>query len=427
MLLLGATGFIGERLLNALRGGGYDVACGVRPGMAAAGCRTIEVDYARDHSAAVWLPRVAGFDFVINAVGILRQSPALSFEAVHVDAPDALFRACAEANVRKVIHISALGADLHAVSRYHLSKKRGDDRLAVLSLPWVIVQPSLVFGEGGASAALFTRLAALPLVPVPGDGGQHVQPIHVDDLCGAILALIETSTHDRRRVAAVGPRPVTLREFLEALRHSMGLGTAHFLPVPLPLVRWAAAAGDRLPGVLLDRESLGMLLRGNVASPARISAILGKPPRPIEHFIAGGAARTLANEARLAWLLPLMRAAVGVVWIVTAILSFGVYPVEESYNLLARVGLTGGAAAVALYGAAVVDLLFGIGVFVLRDRRWLWRAQMALIAGYSIIIAIWLPEQWLHPYGPMLKNLPMFAAILMLHEFEQRKSVNGPS
>jgi hypothetical protein len=55
----------------------------------------------------------------------------------------------------------------------------------------------------------------------------------------------------------------------------------------------------------------------------------------------------------------------------------------------------------------------------MRDRRWLWRAQMALIVGYSIIITIRLPEYWLHPFGPLLKNLPMLVAILFLHEFDQ--------
>ncbi|MEJ7669678.1 MAG: NAD-dependent epimerase/dehydratase family protein [Casimicrobiaceae bacterium] len=86
-----------------------------------------------------------------------------------------------------------VSADQHAVSRYHRSKKQADDRLAALSIPWVIVQPSLVFGQGGASAALFNRLAALPVVPVPGDGKQNIQPIHVDDLAAAIVRVLETA------------------------------------------------------------------------------------------------------------------------------------------------------------------------------------------------------------------------------------------
>ncbi len=420
VLVLGATGFIGERLRCALIDAGHEVVCGVRAGRSVRGCRSIDVDYTRDTSPAEWVPRLAGIDVVVNAIGILRESGSASFKALHVDAPAALFRACVQAGVRKVVQISALGADVHAVSRYHISKKRGDDQLAALPLQWVIVQPSLVFGVGGTSAALFTRLAALPLVPVPGDGGQHVQPIHVDDLVAVIVRVIETDEHVGQRVAAVGPRPITLRELLGALRRALGLGQARFVGVPMPIVRIAVAAGGHMRSVLLDRESLGMLLRGNVASPARVTAVLGRPPRPVESFIPPQSARALANEARLAWLLPLLRATIGIVWIATAIVSFGVYPVSESYALLARVGLTGAAASAALYGAAVIDLAFGIGVFALRDRRWLWRAQIALIVGYSLITAIALPEFWLHPFGPMLKNLPLLAAILLLHEFEDR-------
>lgn len=420
VLLLGASGFIGRRLLAALQSAGYQVVCGVRPGTRLPGQRTVEVDYTRDHRVVHWLPRLEGVDAVINAVGILRESGSRTFEALHVEAPAALFRACEQAGVRKIIQISALGSDLRARSRYHVSKKRGDDRLLPVTVPWVVVQPSLVYGEGGASAALFAGLASMPIVPLPGDGGQHVQPIHIDDLCAAILALLETRAHDRRRVAAVGPRPITLRGFLDALRVSMGLGRATFISVPMPLVRMAATVGEHLPGVLLDREALGMLLRGNVASPARITAILGSPPRAADVFVPPAARDAVATSARLTWLLPLMRWSVALVWIWTAIVSFGLYPVADSYRLLAQVGLTGAPAGVALYGAATLDLAFGLGIFLLRDRRWLWRAQMALIVTYSAIIAVALPEQWLHPFGPIVKNLPLLAAIFTLHELERR-------
>jgi uncharacterized protein YbjT (DUF2867 family) len=422
VLLLGATGFIGRRLLHALEGAGYDVVCGVREPARFPKGRAIAVDYARDHSEADWLPRLAAIDYVVNAVGILRETRTASFEALHVAAPVALFRASHRAGVRKVLQVSALGADEQALSAYHLSKKRADDALASLALPWVIVQPSLVFGLGGASAALFTRLAALPVVPVPGNGAQAIQPIHVDDLTAAIVRLLQTGEYDRQRIAAVGPRALTLREFLAVLRRGMRLGDARFLHVPMALVRIAAAAGDKLPGVLLDRESLGMLVRGNVAPATQITAVLGRPLRPAEQFVEPEWAHAVAAEARLAWLLPLLRVAVALVWIVTGVVSLGVYPVEESYALLARVGLTGVAASLALYGAAILDLAFGVGILVVRRRRrrlWLWRAQMALIAGYTAIISFFLPEFWAHPYGPLTKNLPMVVAILMLHEFER--------
>jgi len=421
VLLLGATGFIGRHLLYVLRAAGYAVTCDVRGTEKPLECDAlVHVDYLRDHAESDWLPRLAGIDFVINAVVILRQNDLVSFDAIHIAAPIALFSAAASSGVRKVVQISALGADDHVVSDYHRTKKAADDKLATLQLSWVILQPSLVFGTDGLSAALFTRLAALPVVPLPGQGEQRIQPIHVDDLAAATLRLLETNEFDGKRIPAVGPRPLTLRQYLDALRHGMGLGKARYLRIPMPLVRASAAIGDKLPGLLLNRESLGMLVRGNIASPAAITAVLGRPPRSAELFIPPPSAPAVANEARLSWLLPLLRATVGMVWIITGIVSLGIYPVADSYDLLARLGLSGAIAATALYGSAALDLVLGFGVFLVKRRKWLWRAQMALIVAYSVIIAIYLPEYWLHPYGPLTKNLPMLAAILMLHEFEDR-------
>jgi hypothetical protein len=100
--------------------------------------------------------------------------------------------------------------------------------------------------------------------------------------------------------------------------------------------------------------------------------------------------------------------------------SAGLYPAQDSLALLARTGITGAAAYVALYGAALLDLAFGVAVLVMRRRRWLWLAQAAVIVGYTVIISVAMPEQWLHPYGPVVKNVPILAAILLLHQLERR-------
>ena len=78
-------------------------------------------------------------------------------------------------------------------------------------------------------------------------------------------------------------------------------------------------------------------------------------------------------------------------------------------------------AAWALYGAALLDLALGAAtLFLRRGRRPLWLMQIGLILGYTALITVWLPEYWLHPYGPVLKNLPMLAAIWMLYAFERK-------
>jgi DoxX-like family len=203
----------------------------------------------------------------------------------------------------------------------------------------------------------------------------------------------------------------------------MNLGAPRFLHVPMPLVRAAARIGEFVPGTLLDRESLGMLVRGNTASPDVFSAVLERPPREPASFVESDYASAIAAQARLRWLLPLLRAALAFVWIFTGVVSLALYPVAESFALLARVHLEGAAATIALYGAALIDILFGIGIYVLRrGRQWLWRAQMLVILAYTALITLFLPEFWVHPYGPVLKNLPLLAAILLLHEFEPRAS-----
>jgi uncharacterized protein YbjT (DUF2867 family) len=86
-----------------------------------------------------------------------------------------------------VIQISALGADDQALSRYHLSKRAADDHLAASSLDWTVLRPSIVYGPGAHSMALFEALAALPLTPLINRGEQEIQPIHVADLTRAVL------------------------------------------------------------------------------------------------------------------------------------------------------------------------------------------------------------------------------------------------
>src|SRR5690606_7774967 len=124
------------------------------------------------------------------------------------------------------------GADADAATAFHRSKRDADEFLLALPLTATVVMPSLVFGTDGASAALFARLATLPLIPLPGRGEQRVQPVHIDDLTDAVLAWARMP-RPPARVAAVGPQPLALRDYLAALRAQLGGGAARVLPVPL--------------------------------------------------------------------------------------------------------------------------------------------------------------------------------------------------
>ncbi|MGZ8253321.1 MAG: SDR family oxidoreductase [Burkholderiaceae bacterium] len=418
VFLTGASGFIGQHLAQALRAAGHRVIAGVHSRAPDEG-ESIEVDFTRDFEPAQWRPRLRGVDAVINAVGLIRETRGMTFDAVHVRAPRALFAAAAETGVRRVIQISALGADDRAASEYHASKRRADDFLSAMPLSSVIVQPSLVYGRGGASARLFDGLASLPLLPLPDGGRQRIQPIHIHDLVPAVVALLERDAWRVGRVALVGPEPITLYDYLVALRRAMGLPPARAFTVPRPLLVAAARVGDRLPGLLLDSATLGMLERGNTADARSTRQLLGHDPRPPGRFIGAGERQLVRNGARLQWLAPLLRVSIAVMWIVTGVVSLAVYPIAESYALLARTGITGRAAPLARGAAALLDIALGAATLALR-RRWVWWAQIVLILGYTAIITWHLPEFWAHPYGPVLKNVPILAALLLLAHLEER-------
>ncbi|WP_058050093.1 SDR family oxidoreductase [Janthinobacterium sp. Ant5-2-1] len=429
ILLTGASGFIGTHVSTALLAEGFQLACTTRraPPRAPTGqeqrVHLIEADFARDTAKAAWLPRLAGIDVVINCVGIIAEHGPQTFAALHTQAPRALFAACAESEVQLVIQLSALGADDGAVSPYHLSKKAADDFLASLPLRAVIVQPSLVYGDDGESARLFRMLASLPVYPRFGRAPQPVQPVHVDDLTDVIVALVRGAGalggQKTRRVPVVGPQALPFAAYLAALRSAMGLGRLRVAPLPRwlmpPVLLLARLLGFAMP----DRATLGMLERGNTADAGLTRRLLGHAPRPVAQFISD--ARGAAVRAQLDWLLPVLRLSIAIVWIATAIVSAGVYRVEDSYRLLERSGVPPDWAPPLLAGACLFDLLLGMATLALRPpwRRWLWPLQAALIVFYTVWIAVFLPEFLWHPYGPLTKNLPMLAALWLLYQLEE--------
>jgi uncharacterized protein YbjT (DUF2867 family) len=416
VLLTGASGFIGSHLSVALRAAGHVVIEARRNAGDAPGA--IGADFTQDLLARNWLPKLAGVDAVINAVGIIREHGEQTFERIHKLAPQALFAACVATGVRRVVQISALGAG-RGMTRYFVSKRAADDYLATLPLEWTIVQPSLVYGTTGASARLFTMLASLPLVPLPGRGEQRVQPIHIDDLSDAVVRLLADNDLSRSRIALVGPQALPLRELLSQLRVALQLRPARFISIPMPLMRAGARLAEVSPHSSLDRETLSMLAAGNTADSALTHFILRRPPRPASSFIDARTRAVAFLQAQCMWLLPILRLSVAAVWLWTAVVSLWLYPRAASYELLVRLGIPRPWAPWFLFGAAALDLSLGIGTLLLRKRRLLWLAQLAVIVGFTVILSIQLPELWLHPFGTILKNLPMLAAISTLYALER--------
>ncbi|MBL8472050.1 MAG: NAD(P)H-binding protein [Rhodocyclaceae bacterium] len=265
ILLTGASGFIGRNLMAALSRDAHQVIpVSRRHGTDVTGLQT----------ADAWLPQLDAIDAVINAVGIIGETRAQRFDTLHAVVPRALFDACQRAGVTRVIQISALGADETAFSAYHLSKKAADDHLRRLDLDWFIVRPSIIYGRGGASAALFQRLARLPVIGVVGDGGQPLQPVHIADVVATVRRCL-TAARTRQTLDLAGNQTFGYVDWLQHLRLAQGLGPAPVLKMPI----WLALAGAWLGqsfNPLLRPANIRMLLYSRTANSAAWQEFLGR-------------------------------------------------------------------------------------------------------------------------------------------------------
>lgn len=282
VLITGATGFIGRHVAARLRADGHTVHEGVSPRHGRRDAGQVPMDFARDTDPGAWLPRLAGIDAVVNAVGVLRDSPGRPIDALHRDTPIALFQACAQAGVRRVVQVSALGVD-RSETRYARTKRGADTFLLGLAQGTApapsacVLRPSIVFGRGGASSALFMNLARLPVVVLPRPVLQaRVQPVAVHDLADAVAALLGPAQDRQGIIECAGPEGVPMAGLVASLRSQCGHGPAHVATLPDALSRLSARLGDRIPASPWCSESLAMLGSDNTADPAPLRSLLGR-------------------------------------------------------------------------------------------------------------------------------------------------------
>ncbi len=427
ILLTGSTGFIGEQLLKRLVSDGHQVmACTRRLNkypLLPCGASQVEMEFSKMHRPSDWLPYLADIDAVINCVGIIAESGSQSFQRLHNEAPAALFRACEHAGVPKVVQISALGAEPDKPARYHSSKAAADEVLKTLSLNWTIFKPSIVYGPGAKSMALFKALSSMPIVPLVGDGQQQIQPVYIDDLVAAILSCLQGRILENQSIDVVGPEPITFAELIKKLGHWFGKNRVYTLATPAMLVSTFAPLGRYINEPALNKESIGMLLQGNTADSQPFTKCLGYSPKSVDHVLQDTPV-TQADRwhAGLYFLRPTLNVATALIWLWAGWVSAFVYPIESSYLMLDQVGIPRTLAPFVLYGASAFDFALGIAMLLRWKLGWIVFFQITIMAAYTVAISIALPEYWLHPFGPVVKNIPVLVATLILLILEEKKS-----
>ena len=291
--VFGGSGFIGRYVVKRLAGKGFVVRVAVRdpegalflkPMGAVGQIVPLYTSITREPTVQ---RAVAGADLVVNCVGILSEQGSGDFQRIHADGAGLVARLAAAAGVARLVHISAIGANANAPSRYAASKGIGESLVRDAFAAATILRPSVVFGP---EDQFFNRFAAiarvLPIMPVIC-GDTRFQPVYVGDVADAVIAALTRADAAGAIYELGGPRIWSMRELLGYVSRETGR-PRHMIDVPAGLAQLQARLMEWLPGKPLTRDQLLMLHSDNVVGDAMPGlAELGIVPTPAELVVPG--------------------------------------------------------------------------------------------------------------------------------------------
>lgn len=415
ILLLGATGLIGSSIAARLAATGLEVVGVARRLDASARAvpvdRWILLDLRRATSMADWLPYLDGIEAVVNCAGALQDNPRDSTAAVHDIAPSALWQACAAAGVRRVIQMSALGAD-RGISGFSKTKKAGDEALMASGLDWVILRPSVVVGpQAYGGNALFRGLAVLPWLPEVRDAGR-IDIVQLEDVVETVARLLEPSAPSRLVLELAGPDRLRFEDVVQGYRRWLG----HKPAAEVRLPSWAMAVAYRLGDLAswfgwrapIRTTARREMARGATGDP---SGWIGETGIRPQSFAAALATRPAGVQERwfanLYLLKPVMIGTFALFWLMTGFVSLG--PGYDQAERLMRAAGAGALSAPSVVAGGFADILIGLGILFRRTSRAALVAALLLSIFYILAGTLLLPVLWRDPLGPMMKIWPILA------------------
>ncbi len=284
VLVTGATGFLGQRVVPELLARHHQVRCLVRsPGKERLfGQQDVEVYYGGIQDPESLRQSLDGVQSIVHLVGIIRPGRRASFDLVHRQGTSNVVDAARQAGVREIIFASALGASTNAYFQYFHSKRQAELRITSSGLGYTILRPSVIFGKGDEFLTALAGMVRLgPIVPVIGSGLNRMQPIAVEDVARCIAESVGNSLVKGKTLSVAGPQRLNYNELLDEVALAMGkrIRRVH-LPVALA---WPAVAVSQslLPRPPLTVAQLKMLGVRNVAEGRDVEREFGFTPRPL--------------------------------------------------------------------------------------------------------------------------------------------------
>ena len=288
IVVVGGSGFVGRSVIARLASAGHRVVVPTRRREAAKHLillPTVDVVEADVHNPHTLAGLVEGASAVINLVGILNEKSSATFARAHVDLSRNVVNACGKAGVTRLLHMSALGADVAGPSQYLRTKGEAEQLVMASGLRWTIFRPSVIFGPGDSFLSLFARMSQLLPVIVLAASEARFAPIFIGDVAHCIVASLDDDLSQLARYDLCGPKNYTLREIVRYVGEVAG-AVRPIIPLNASLSKLQAAILERAPGKLLSRDNLLSMSVDNICQ-CPFPALFGITPATLESIAPG--------------------------------------------------------------------------------------------------------------------------------------------
>ena len=290
--VFGGSGFVGRHLVHKLAATGAEIRVAVRDVEAAMFLKPAgnvgqivlwQTDVTKPDQVAT---AVAGADVVINLIGILYERGQRSFQRMHVDVAGSIAKAAADAGAKRLLHMSALGADPASPAAYARTKAAGEAAVTAVYPDATIFRPSVIFGPEDNFFNMFAGLMrftpAMPVIGAPlfpklswgegglsvdffGDGGCKFQPVFVGDVAQAMVAAMADPASKGACYELGGPRVYSFKQVMELILAATERKRI-LVPAPLGVAELEAMFLQLLPKPLLTPDQVKLLGVDNVVS-----------------------------------------------------------------------------------------------------------------------------------------------------------------
>src|SRR5215470_14875252 len=269
--VFGGTGFLGRCVVRHLRDREFSVRIASRHpdrghrlfGLDDPQLQSVGVNIHVERSVADALVGAYG---VVNAVSLYVEHGRETFHSVHVESAQRVAAEAHRARVKRIVHVSGIGADATSQSLY--IRKRGEGELAVRAAfaDSVLIRPAVMFGPDDAFLTTILKLLRLlPFYPMFGRGLTRMQPAYVEDVAEAIARALQGAETHATTYECGGPHVYSYEEFLRAVAHEAGLKP---VLIPVPFAAWHVLAwiSEMLPGIPVTRTQVELMQIDSVCS-----------------------------------------------------------------------------------------------------------------------------------------------------------------